>query len=190
MKEPHNYRKVGYSMIVISVSLTIIGLVVWTIGTNYHFASDLMAGQEIDAMTPKKGYSIISFDDSQPVGSKLKLLDHAETNQIALQLKEQYANSETTILIFDSLIDDNKKLIENTRSAAVQIAQEKTLPKAVTTNATSTTQNTPQAVLPTGQEGLTLTEKVNTTATKANQTATIGSQKSVNLNEIVGITVK
>jgi len=190
MKEPHNYRKVGYSMIVISVSLTIIGLVVWAIGANYHFASDLMAGQEIDAMTPKKGYSIVSFDDSQPVGAKLKLLDHAETNQIALQLKEQYANSETTILIFDSLIDDNKKLIENTRSAAAQIAQEKTLPKAVTTNATSTTQNTPQAVLPTGQEGLTLTEKVNTTATKANQTATIGSQKSVNLNEIVGITVK
>ena len=176
MKESHNYRKVGYSMIVISVSLTIIGLVVWAIGSNYHFASDLMTGQEIDAMTPKKGYSIVSFDDSQPVGSKLRLLDHAETNQVALQLKEQHANSETTILIFDSSIDDNKKLIENTRSAAAQIAQEKTLPKTVTANTNYTTQNTTQTMLSTGQEGLTLTEKVNTTATSANQTATLGSK--------------
>lgn len=190
MKEPHNYRKVGYSMIVISVSLTIIGLVVWVIGDNYHFASDLMAGQEIDAMTPKKGYTIVSFDDSQPVGSKLKLLDHAETNQIALQLKGQYANSETTILIFDSSLDDNKKLVENTRSAAAQTATEKTLPKVVTANATSTTQNTSTTVFPTGQEGLTLTENVNTTVTKANQTTTIGSKKSVNLNEIVGMAIK
>ena len=141
MKEPHNYRKVGYSMIVISVSLTVIGLVVWAIGNNYHFSSDLMSGQEIDAMTPKKGYTIVLFDDSQPVGAKLKLLDHAETNQIALQLKDQHANSGGTILIFDSSLDDNKKLVENTRSEAAQTAQEKTLPNAVTSNTTNSSKN-------------------------------------------------
>ena len=130
-------------MIVISVSLTAIGLVVWAIGDNYHFASDLMAGQEVDAMTPKKGYNVVSFDDSQPVGSKLKMLDHAETNQIALQLKEQHTNSETTILIFDSSLDNNKKLVENTRATAAQITQENAMPITTTHgNQTSTINST------------------------------------------------
>ena len=61
-KNPHNYRKVGYSMIVISVSLVLIGLLVLAVGENYHFSGDLMAEQEIAAMTPKSGYTIVIFD--------------------------------------------------------------------------------------------------------------------------------
>ncbi len=202
MKEPHNYRRVGYSMIVISVSLVAIGLLVWAIGNNYHFASDLMAGQEIGAMTPKNGYNIVSFDDSQPVGAKLKLLDHAGTNETALQLKEQHATSDTTILIFDSSLDDNKMLIDNTRSELAQIAQGKTSAAAATNN--STTQSTPpvkSTIMPPigntsattanhGNESVTITEKINTTETNKNQTTTNGSKKSVSLSENVGITSK
>jgi hypothetical protein len=165
MKEPHNYRKVGYSMIVISVSLVAIGLIVWAIGDNYHYSSDLMAGQEVDTMTPKNGYNIIAFDDSQPVGAKLKLLDHAETNATAFKLKEQYANSASIILIFGSSIDDNKKSVADTKLAAAQIAQEKA-------------------------SAASAAEKVNQATTHVNQTTTNGTNKSVNLNESIGITSK
>ncbi len=188
-------------MIVISISLVIIGLVVWAIGDNYHFASDLMAGQEIDAMTPKQGYNIVSFDDSQPVGAKLKLLDHAETNETALQLKEQHTASGATILIFDSTLADNKKLVGDTRSAT-KIAQEKA--SAITaTKANPTTQSTPTPITSNvppvanttattsshGNESTTFTEKLNAT-TNGNQTTTNGSKKSLNLSENVGITSK
>src|SRR2546430_17727925 len=90
MKEPHNYRKVGYSMIVISVSLTVIGLVAWSIGSNYHFGTGLMAGQEIDAITPKKGYNIVSFDYAAPVGLKLRLLDLIDSISDTKKLQDQY----------------------------------------------------------------------------------------------------
>src|SRR5712692_8869176 len=92
-KDPHNYRKVGYSMIVISVSLVLIGLLVWAIGDNYHFASNIMAAQEVDAMTPKLGYNIVSFDYTQPVGAKLKLLDHADSIVNAKKLQDKYKQS-------------------------------------------------------------------------------------------------
>ncbi len=204
MKEPHNYRKVGYSMIVISVSLVAIGLLVWAIGNNYHFASDLMDGQEIGAMTPKNGYNIVSFDDSQPVGAKLKLLDHAGTNETALQLKEQHTTSGTTILIFDSSLDDNKMLIDKTRSELAQITQGKASAAAAAATNNSTTQSTPpvkSTIMPPigntsatianhGNESVTITEKVNTAETNKNQTTTNGSKKSVNLSENVGITSK
>ncbi len=201
MKEPHNYRKVGYSMIVISISLVIIGLVVWAIGDNYHFASDLMAGQEIDAMTPKQGYNIVSFDDSQPVGAKLKLLDHAITNETALQLKEHHTASGAIILIFDSTLVDNKKLVEDTRSAA-KIAQEKASTMAAASanpttqgTQTATTSNMPRGANTNittsshGNESTTITEKLSATA-NGNQTTTNGSKKSTNLSENVGITSK
>jgi len=143
MKEPHNHRKVGYSMIVISVSLVAMGLIVWAIGDNYHYSSDLMSGQEVDAMTPKNGYNIISFDDSQPVGAKLKMLDYAETNATAFKLKEQHANSASTILIFGSSADDNKKLIADTKLAAAQIAQEKLPAASAAGKANQATQSAP-----------------------------------------------
>src|SRR5579872_3157303 len=88
-KNPHNYRKVGYSMIVISVSLVVIALLVWAIGDDYHYSSNIMGLQEIDAMTPKSGYNIVMFDISQPVGAKLKLLDQASDLDAALALQAQ-----------------------------------------------------------------------------------------------------
>jgi hypothetical protein len=86
-KNPHNYRKVGYAMIAISATLVVIGLVIWSIGSNYHYASDIMAGQEVNAMTPKTGYNLVSFDNSLPIGSKLKLLDYAQNIDDARKLR-------------------------------------------------------------------------------------------------------
>ena len=114
-KDPHNYRKVGYSMIVISVSLVLIGLLVWSIGDNYHFSSDIMANQEIDSMTPKSGYNIVVYDYTQPVGAKLKFLDHIDTMENAMKLQIQYAQEyvgqQGHVLIFDASRENNTNSI-------------------------------------------------------------------------------
>lgn len=110
-KNPHNYRKVGYSMIVISVSLVLIGLLVLLIGNNYHFSGDIMAKQEIDSMTPKSGYAIVMFDYTQPIGAKLKLLDSASNFEDATKLKARYTpdydGQKGQVLIFDKAIANN-----------------------------------------------------------------------------------
>lgn len=114
-KNPHNYRKVGYSMIVISVSLVAIGLLVWAIGDDYHFSTNIMAAQEVDAMTPKSGYNVVLFDVSQPVGAKLKLLDEAGTIDAARALQaqdaKQYAGKTIQVLVFNSTSSYNLKLM-------------------------------------------------------------------------------
>jgi hypothetical protein len=124
-KNPHNYRKVGYSMIVISVSLVLIGLLVWAIGDNYHFSSDIMANQEIDAMTPKHGFNLVYYDTAQPVGAKLKLLDSASTIDDAQQKKIQYAQQNTSpngmVLIFNETLAANQKLVQNTIAAITKL---------------------------------------------------------------------
>lgn len=110
-KNPHNYRKVGYSMIVISVSLVLIGLLVWAVGDNYHFSGDIMAKQEIDSMTPKSGYNVILFDYTQPIGAKLKFLDSTGAIETANSMKTQhtkdYLDQKGQVLIFDSSIVNN-----------------------------------------------------------------------------------
>lgn len=110
-KDPHNYRKVGYSMIVISVSLVLIGLLVWAIGDNYHFSSDIMAAQEITAMTPRSGFNIISFDYTQPIGSKIMLLGHTSNIDDAKKLQVEYAKKfegeKSQALIFDASSENN-----------------------------------------------------------------------------------
>ncbi|MGI0087277.1 MAG: hypothetical protein ACREBI_04895 [Nitrosotalea sp.] len=110
-KNPHNYRKVGYSMIVISVSLTVIGLLSWNLSDNYHFSSNIMALQEVDTMTPKSGYNIVLFDVSQPVGAKLMLLDSTGTLDAARQLQSQdeaqNPGSTLQVLIFNATTDYN-----------------------------------------------------------------------------------
>jgi hypothetical protein len=114
-KNPHNYRKVGYSMIVISSFLVIIGLLVWAIGDNYHFSTDIMAKQEIDSMTPKSNYAVIIFDYSQPIGAKLKFLDFAKDFETATKLKtqytEEYLSQKGQVLIFDTSIVNNTNSI-------------------------------------------------------------------------------
>lgn len=121
-KNPHNYRKVGFSMIVISVSLVLIGLVVWSIGNDYHFASNIMAAQEVVAMTPKAGYQIILYDYSQPIGAKLKLLDHADSMDAAQELQNQYTQQNTDaqgqVLVFGTSQSDNTNLMANAEVAA------------------------------------------------------------------------
>lgn len=123
-KNPHNYRKVGYSMIVISVSLVLIGLLVWAIGDNYHFSSDIMANQEIDSMTPKHGFNLVFYDTQQPVGAKLKLLDSASTIDDAQQKQIQYAQQNPSplgrVLIFNETLQANKQLVINTVAAITQ----------------------------------------------------------------------
>ncbi|MDE1769043.1 MAG: hypothetical protein KGI28_00635 [Thaumarchaeota archaeon] len=110
-KNPHNYRKVGYTMIVISVSLVLIGLLVLELGSNYHFSGDIMAKQEIDAMTPKNGYTIVAFDYTQPVGAKIQLLGTANNFDDAVQLKKQYTpnyqGQKGQVLIFDTSTKNN-----------------------------------------------------------------------------------
>ena len=182
-------------MIVISVSLVAMGLIVWAIGDNYHYSSDLMSGQEVDAMTPKNGYNIISFDDSQPVGAKLKMLDYAETNATAFKLKEQHANSASTILIFGSSADDNKKLIADTKLAAAQIAQEKLPAASAAGKANQATQSAPPTttatVPPVVNASATATNHGNESATISPKLKTTnGANKSVNLNESTSITSK
>jgi len=122
-KNPHNYRKVGYSMIVISVSLVLIGLLVWAIGGNYHFSGDIMAKQEIDSMTPKHGYNIVFFDYTQPIGAKLKLLDSSSNLEDAIKLKAQYTpnyeKDKGQVLIFDSSIENNTNSVSLTEVYAM-----------------------------------------------------------------------
>ena len=123
-KNPHNYRKVGYSMIVISVSLVLIGLLVWAIGDDYHFSSDIMGNQEIDSMTPKHGFNLIFYDTQQPVGAKLKLLGTASTIDDAQQKQIQYAQQNPSplgkVLIFNETLAANKQLVHDTIAAITQ----------------------------------------------------------------------
>lgn len=104
-------------MIVISVSLVAIGLIVWAIGDDYHFSTNIMAAQEVDAMTPKSGYNVVLFDVSQPVGAKLKLLDEAGSLDAAKSLQaqdaKQYAGKTIQVLVFNSTSSYNLKLMSN-----------------------------------------------------------------------------
>jgi hypothetical protein len=118
-KNPHNYRKVGYSLIVISVSLVLIGLLILEIGSNYHFSGDIMAKQEITAMTPKHGYNVVAFDFTQPVGAKIQFLGGAENFTDALQLRAQdtpnYNGQKGQVLIFDT------STVNNTNSVSLAV---------------------------------------------------------------------
>jgi len=166
-KNPHNYRKVGFSMIAVSVSLVLIALLVWSVGDNYHFASDIMAAQEMDAMTPKQGFNVIYFDEGQPVGGKFKILDHAGTIARAHELQAKYAKQyeaeKGQVIVFDATIDDNKKLVEDLRAAA--LANTQAAPKTVSSPTTSA-----QPVI-----------TVNATGNQTNQT-TITLSESVGIN--------
>jgi len=173
-KDPHNYRKVGYCMIVISVSLVLIGLLVWTIGDDYHFASDIMANQEIYSMTPNHGYNIVYFDNLQPIGSKLKLLDHADAIDAAQglepQYKEQYAKDSGQVILFSSNIDANEQLISNLKAAAAALAEQQAAAREAAASQASTA-----------------TTPVITSLTSANQSAKAPTNPAVPNVEKTGI---
>ncbi|WP_101477144.1 hypothetical protein [Candidatus Nitrosotalea bavarica] len=178
-KNPHNYRKVGYSMIVISVSLVLIGLLVWAIGGDYHFSSDIMGNQEIDSMTPKHGYNIVFYDTAQPVGAKLKLLDSASTIDDAQQkqIQDTQQNPSTTgmVIIFNQTLSANKQLVFITNSTIIQAQaahlKEVQAQAAAQTAAASVNQTTSAA----------LTGK-NTTSTNATSVVSSNTPKVVTTN--------
>ena len=197
-KNPHNYRKVGYSMIVISVSLVAIGLLVWAIGDNYHFSSDIMANQEIDAMTPKHGFSIVYYDTAQPVGAKMKLLDSASTIDDAHQKQMQYAKQETSIngmvIIFNETRSANQKLVADTISAIGQAQaakaqadkiQAEQASAAQAANTASANQTKPITPAPTNQTAPT------TAPPAKNQTTVVANPSGANvgLNDTVSTNV-
>ena len=215
-KDPHNYRKVGYSMIVISVSLVLIGLLVWAVGDNYHFSSDIMANQEIDAMTPKHGFSIVYYDVAQPVGAKMKLLDSASTIDVAQQKQMQYAKQNPSIngmvIIFNETYSSNQKLVKDTISAigeaqaAKAQADKAQAEKALSTQATNTTSlnqtksitsttssNQTTSVILASPSGMTvgLNDTVSTHVSNvANANNTGAHNKTISLSESVGIKAK
>lgn len=192
-KDPHNYRKVGYSMIVISVSLVLIGLLVWAIGDNYHFASDIMANQEIYSMTPNHGYNIMYFDNFQPIGSKLKLLEHADTLDAAQSLepqyKEQYSKESGQVILFSSNLDANGQLISNLKAAAAALAEQQAAARAAAASQASPT--TPSTTSPTtaNQSAKAETSPTIPNVEKANINATVSAttSKSVTLSEKIGL---
>ncbi len=60
MKDPHNYRAVGWSMIVVAGSLAIIGLLTLAIGDDPYFSDKIMKQKEAE------------FKEMKEMESKLK----------------------------------------------------------------------------------------------------------------------
>ncbi|MBI3842984.1 MAG: hypothetical protein HY295_07600 [Thaumarchaeota archaeon] len=57
MKDPHNYRAVGWSMVVVSASLAIIGLIVISPLNNPHFSETILKGKQAKFMEMKEKMS-------------------------------------------------------------------------------------------------------------------------------------
>jgi hypothetical protein len=181
-------------MIVISVSLVLIGLLVWAIGDNYHFASDIMAHQEIYSMTPNQGYNIVYFDNLQPIGSKLKLLVHADTidavQSLEPQYKEKYAKEPGQVILFSSNVDANEQLLNNLKAAAAALAEQQAAAReAAASQAGPTT--TPAITSPTtaNQSAKVPTNPAVPNVEKASINATVKetTSKSVTLSEKIGL---
>ena len=60
MKDPHNYRTVGWAMIVVSASLAIIGLLVLGVGQDHYFSDKLLK------------HKLAEFSEMKTMASKLK----------------------------------------------------------------------------------------------------------------------
>lgn len=54
MKEPHNYRAVGWSMVAVAASLAIIGLLVLAIGDDAYFSDKIMKQKQAEFQAEKK----------------------------------------------------------------------------------------------------------------------------------------
>ncbi len=54
MKDPHNYRAVGWSMVVVAASLAVIGLLVLILYDDPFFSDDIMREKEKDFDERKK----------------------------------------------------------------------------------------------------------------------------------------
>ncbi|HSD04357.1 MAG TPA: hypothetical protein VLB45_01215 [Nitrosopumilaceae archaeon] len=54
MKDPHNYRAVGWSMVAVAASLAIIGLLVLAIGDDAYFSDKIMKQKQAEFEAKKK----------------------------------------------------------------------------------------------------------------------------------------
>ncbi|MBI5377890.1 MAG: hypothetical protein HZA82_04635 [Thaumarchaeota archaeon] len=75
MKEPHNYRSVGWAMIAVAASLAIIGLIVVTpVGHDPYFSSKIMKQKQAD------------FEEKKQMEEQLKNMtsDTAKTGMLIL----------------------------------------------------------------------------------------------------------
>lgn len=54
MKEPRNYRAVGWSMVTVAASLAVIGLIVLAIGDDAYFSDKIMKQKQAEFEAEKK----------------------------------------------------------------------------------------------------------------------------------------
>ena len=188
-------------MIVISVSLVLIGLLVWAIGDNYHFSSDIMANQEIDAMTPKHGFNLVYYDTAQPVGAKLKLLDAASIIDDAQQKQMQYAKQNPSpngmVLIFNETLAANQQLVRDTVATITKLkadqaqaqaqaqaakAQAASQTAAAPANQTTSTTQTGKNITPVNATKIMTTNATKIMTTNATKVMTTNATKIMTTN--------
>ncbi len=56
--------------------------------------------EEKESLTPKTGYNIVLFDDYSPVGEKLTLVDHVETEEEAEKVAKEVSTEENPAYIY------------------------------------------------------------------------------------------
>ena len=175
---------------------------------------DLTAHAEVAALTPAQGYNVILFNNAMSVGAKLSLAKHddllANATKYQQQEKDQIKDPDVKVIIFDSTYANNVVMVMGpsaSTTADIQLAQPTPSVVSNTPILNSTTSannngnessvmpaklNATNSTLPqTGQETLAITEKVNATSSNQTTTQTTNStNKSVNLNESVGIASK
>ena len=72
MKDPHNYRAVGWSMVVVAASLAIVGLLVLAIGQDPYFSDKIMKQKEAEFKEMKEMESKLT-NQSIKLDEKLQL---------------------------------------------------------------------------------------------------------------------
>lgn len=71
MKDPHNYRMVGWSMVVVAGALAIIGLLILTIGHDPYFSDKTLKHKQAEFAKMKQMESQMQ-NQSAVLGEKLK----------------------------------------------------------------------------------------------------------------------
>ena len=74
MKDPHNYRAVGWSMVVASAALAIIGLLVLAIGQDHYFSDKILKHKqaefkEMKAMESQLKNQTVTLDEKLQVNA-------------------------------------------------------------------------------------------------------------------------
>ncbi|MEX0764748.1 MAG: hypothetical protein WDZ43_04070 [Nitrosopumilaceae archaeon] len=72
MKDPHNYRTVGWSMVVVAASLAVIGLLVLAIGQDPYFSDKILKQKQAEFKEMKEMESKLT-NQSIELDEKLQL---------------------------------------------------------------------------------------------------------------------